>query len=249
MNELAGKVAVVTGASKGIGAGIARALGSAGAAVTINYATDAAGAHRTADAILVAGGKAIAIQAGVSDAAEVKRLFEHTVKTFGRLDIVVNNAGVFKFGPLEDATIAEFHRHFDTNVLGPILTTQEALRHFPASGGSIINIGSIVSKNPQPGASIYAATKGAIDTLSVALANELGTRGIRVNTVAPGVTDTEGVRSAGIVGSSFETEMVSRTPLGRTGTPDDIAPLVVFLGSDDASWITGQRVNASGGLI
>lgn len=248
MNDLTGKIALVTGASKGIGAGIALGLAAAGAAVGVNYAGDESGAKATVDAIVKAGGKAIAVQGDVSRSGDVKRVFEAVHSAFGGFDVLVNNAGVFAFEPLENVTEAEFHREFSTNVLAPILTTQEALKYFPAAGGSVINISSIVSENPAPQAAVYAATKGAVDTLTGVLAKELGARKIRVNTVAPGVTNTEGVRSAGIIGSPFEAAMVGMTPLGRVGVPADIAPLVVFLASDDASWITGERISASGGL-
>jgi 3-oxoacyl-[acyl-carrier protein] reductase len=248
MNSLTGKVAVVTGASKGIGAGIARGLAKAGATVAVNYASDEAGAKATVDAIVSAGGNAIAIQGDVSRSADVKRIFEDVQKAYGHIDVLVNNAGVYAFDPLENATESEFYRQFGINVLAPILMTQEALKYFPPSGGSVINLSSIVSENPAPQAAIYAASKGAIDTLTGVLAKELGSRNIRVNTVAPGVTDTEGVRTAGVIGSEFEAAMVGMTPLGRVGTPEDIAPLVVFLASDDAKWLTGERISASGGL-
>src|SRR5271155_3344488 len=194
MNKVAGKVAIVTGASKGIGAAVAKGLAAAGAAVTVNYSSDKEGADRTVAEVTGNGGKAIAIQADVSKAADVKRLFEETRKAFGSIDVLVNNAGVFEFGPLEAVTENEFHREFDTNVLGPILAMQEALKHFPPSGGSIINISSIASENPVPNSSLYSATKGALDTITMALAKELGPRNIRVNTVAPGLVDTEGNR-------------------------------------------------------
>jgi 3-oxoacyl-[acyl-carrier protein] reductase len=248
MNSLTGKVAVVTGASKGIGAGIAKGLAAAGAAVAVNYANDEAGAKATVDAIAGAGGRAVAIRGDVSRSADVKHIFEDVHKTFGHIDILVNNAGVYAFDALENATEEEFYRQFGINVLAPILMTQEALKYFPPSGGSVINLSSVVSENPAPQAAIYAASKGAIDTLTGVLAKELGPRNIRVNTVAPGVTDTEGVRTAGVIGSPFESAMVSMTPLGRIGTPDDIAPLVVFLASDEAKWLTGERISASGGL-
>jgi 3-oxoacyl-[acyl-carrier protein] reductase len=249
MNKLTGKVAIVTGASKGIGAAVAKALAEAGAAVAVNYSSGKEGADRVVSEITSSGGKAIAIGGDVSKAGDVKRLFEETQKSFGSVDVLVNNAGVFKFEPLEEITEKEFHRHFDINVLGTILATQEALKYFPRSGGSIINISSISSENPVPNSALYSATKGAIDTITMALAKELGPRKIRVNTVAPGLVDTEGNRDSGIVGSSVGDAGVAVTPLGaRFGQPKEIAPVVVFLASDDAAWLTGERISASGGL-
>jgi len=249
MNKLTGKVAIVTGASKGIGAAVARGLAAAGAAVAVNYSSSREGADRTVAEITSTGGQAIAIQGDVAQAADVKRLFEETEQALGAPSVLVNNAGVFHFAPVEAITEQEFHRHFDTNVLGPILTIQEAVQHFPASGGSIINISSIASENPVPHLSLYSATKGAIDTLTKALAKELGPRNIRVNTVAPGHTDTEGTRRMGLVGSEQAQQLVAETPLGgRFGRPEDIAPVVVFLASDAAAWLTGERISASGGV-
>jgi 3-oxoacyl-[acyl-carrier protein] reductase len=249
MRKLAGKVAIVTGASKGIGAAAARALAAEGAAVAVNYSSGRQGAERLVTQITLQDGKAIAIRADVSKAIEVKRLFEETERAFGSPNVLVNNAGVFKFEPLEAITEEEFHREFDINVLGQILAIQEALKHFPASGGSIINISSITSKNPVPNSSLYSATKGAVDTLTMALAKELGSRNIRVNIVAPGLVDTEGNRESGFVGSEAGNVGASATPLGgRFGKPEEIAPVIVFLASDDAAWLTGERVNASGGL-
>jgi 3-oxoacyl-[acyl-carrier protein] reductase len=236
MNKLTGKVAIVTGVSKGIGAAVARGLAAAGAAVAVNYSSSREGADRTVAEITSTGGQAIAIQGDVAQAADVKRLFEETEKALGAPSVLVNNAGVFQFAPVEAITEQEFHRHFDTNVLGPILAIQEAVQHFPASGGSIINISSIASENPVPHLSLYSATKGAIDTLTLALAKELGPRNIRVNTVAPGHTDTEGTRRMGLVGSEQGQQTVAATPLGgRFGRPEDIAPVVVFLASDEAA--------------
>jgi 3-oxoacyl-[acyl-carrier protein] reductase len=247
MNSLAGKVAIVTGASKGIGAAIAQGLAAAGAAVAVNYASDAKGADRVVAEIAAKGGKAVAIRADMSRAAEVKQLFAETKKALGVPNVLVNNAGTFKFEPVQDVTEAEFHRHFGINVLGTMLAIQEALNYFPAAGGSIVNIGSIASESPVPNSSLYSATKGAVDTLTRALALELGPRKIRVNVVAPGYTDTEG--NKGLVGSPEGEALVASTPLGaRFGRPEEIAPAVVFLASDDAAWLTGERLNASGGV-
>jgi 3-oxoacyl-[acyl-carrier protein] reductase len=249
MNKLTGKVAIVTGASKGIGAAIAKGLAEAGAGVAVNYSSDKEGADRIVSEITRNGGKAIAIQANVGIAADVKRLFEQTKRAFGSIDVLVNNAGVFQFEPVEAITENEFHRHFDINVLGTILATQEALKYFPRSGGSIINISSIASENPVPNSCLYSATKGAIDTITMALSKELGRRNIRVNAVAPGLVDTEGNRGSGFVGSPDGDAGAAATPLGaRFGQPKEIAPVVVFLASDDAAWLTGERISASGGL-
>ena len=242
-------MAIVTGASKGIGAAISKALAKEGAAVAVNYSAGREGAERTVTEIAREGGKAVAIQGDVSKAADVKRLFEETKKAFGSVDVLVNNAGVFQFDPLEEITEKEFHREFDTNVLGTILATQQALKHFPRTGGSIINLSSIASQNPVPNSSLYSATKGAIDTLTLALAKELGSRNIRVNTVAPGLIDTEGNRKIGFVGSTDGNAIAASIPLGaRFGQPEEVAPVVVFLASDDASYLTGERISASGGL-
>jgi 3-oxoacyl-[acyl-carrier protein] reductase len=247
MNSLTGKVAIVTGASKGIGAAIAKGLATSGAAVAVNYASDKQGADRTVADIKEKGGKAIAIKADMSKPAEVKQLFAETKKALGVPNVLVNNAGVFKFEPVQDITEAEFHRHFGINVLGTMLAVQEAVKHFPAEGGSIVNISSIASESPVPNSSLYSATKGAVDTLTRALAVELGPRKIRVNVVAPGYTDTEG--NKGLVDSPVGEALVASTPLGgRFGRPEEIAPAVVFLASDDAAWLTGERLNASGGV-
>ena len=247
MKKLNGKVAVVTGASKGIGAGIAKALAAEGASVVVNYATSKEGADKLVAEIVALDGKAYAVQGDVSKSADVKRVFEETKKTFGRADILVNNAGVFNFVALEDLTEEEYHRQFNTNVLGTLLASREALKHFGDSGGNIINVSSVISTNPLPGSSIYASTKGAIDTLTVELARELAPRKIRVNSIAPGMVETEGTITAGIKGSDLEKEVVAKTPLGRVGKPEDIAKVAVFLASEDSAWLTGERISASGG--
>jgi 3-oxoacyl-[acyl-carrier protein] reductase len=247
-NRLTGKVAIVTGASKGIGAGIAKSLAAAGAAVVVNYASSREGADRVVAEITADGGKAIAVQGDVAGADDVRRLFAATKEAFGALDVLVNNAGVFQFDPLEAVTEDEFHREFNINVLGTLLATQEALKHFGPAGGSVINISSIVSANPVPNSVVYSATKGAVDSITGALAKELGGRKIRVNAIAPGGVETEGVHRIGIIDSDFQKEMIAKTPLGRFGQPDDIARVAVFLASDDAAWITGERLTVSGGL-
>jgi 3-oxoacyl-[acyl-carrier protein] reductase len=248
MSELKGKVAIVTGASKGIGAGIAKGLGAAGAAVVVNYASSKDGADKVVAEITGKGGKAIAVQGDVSKAADVQRLFAETKKAFGAPDVLVNNAGIYAFQPLENVTEDEFHREFNTNVLGSILTIQEALKHFGPDGGSVINISSVASISAVPNSVVYSATKGAVDSIARVLGAELGARKIRVNTIAPGGVETEGVHSAGIIGTDFEKQMVADTPLGRLGQPDDIAGVAVFLASDNARWLTGERITASGGL-
>ncbi len=248
MSELTGKVAIVTGASKGIGAAIAKGLGAAGAAVAVNYASSKEGADRVVAEITGKGGKAIAVQGDVAKAADVKRLFAETKKAFGAPDVLVNNAGIYAFGPLENVTEDEFHREFNTNVLGPILTIQEALKHFGPDGGSVINISSVASTSAPPNSVVYSATKGAVDSISRVLGKELGARNIRVNTIAPGGVETEGVHSAGIIGSDFEKQIVAGTPLGRLGQPEDIAKVAVFLASDNSRWLTGERIAASGGF-
>jgi len=248
MNRLEGKTAIVTGASKGIGAGIAKELARQGAQVVVNYASSRKGADEVVAAITANGGRAIAIQASVADAMEVKRLFTEAVSAFGQVDILVNNAAVYAATPLDAITVDEYRRQFDTNVLGVILTIQEAAKHFGPTGGSIVNIGSIDSVRAVPAMAVYAATKGALDCLTRAFAAELGHRRIRVNTLAPGGTHTEGIESAGFIGSPFESDMIERTPLGRLGQPNDIAKAVAFLASEEAGWITGDRMVASGGF-
>lgn len=246
--KLEGKVAVVTGASKGIGTAIAIDLAAAGAKVTVNYASDKEGAEKTVNHIKANGGEAIAVQGSVANAEDVVQLFNETVKAYGKVDILVNNAGVYAFQALEDITVEEYNRQFGINVLGPILASKEALKYIPETGGSIINISSVVAVSPTANAAVYSSTKGALDTLTRALADELAPKNIRVNTVSPGLTATEGGANAGIKGSDFEKAIIDRTPLGRIGQPEDIAKAVTFLASDDAAWITGERINAAGGI-
>jgi 3-oxoacyl-[acyl-carrier protein] reductase len=246
--KLAGKVAVVTGASKGIGAGIAKQLAADGASVVVNYSSSKSGADQVVDEITKQGGKAVAVQGNVSKKADIDKLFAETKKTFGQLDILVNNAGVYEFGPLEQITPEHFHKQFDLNVLGLLLTTQEALKYFGASGGSVVNISSVVSTKAIPGASVYSATKGAVDSITRSLAHELGARKIRVNAVNPGMVETEGVKSAGMSEGDFRKQIESQTPVGRIGQPQDIATMAAFLASPDAAWITGETYVVSGGL-
>ncbi|MGH9665674.1 MAG: SDR family NAD(P)-dependent oxidoreductase [Bryobacteraceae bacterium] len=248
MGKLTGKVAVVTGASKGIGAGIAKGLAAEGAAVVVNYASSREGADRVVAGIAKEGGKAIAVQGDVAKAADVQRIFAETEKAFGHLDVLVNNAGVYQFQALEEITEEQFHRQFNTNVLGLILATQEAAKRFGAGGGSIINIGSNASTLTPPSAAVYTATKGAVDAVTRTLAKELGPKKIRVNSINPGMVETEGTHTAGILGSDFAKGMEAQTPLGRIGQPEDIARIAVFLGSGDAGWLTGETLPASGGL-
>jgi 3-oxoacyl-[acyl-carrier protein] reductase len=246
--RLTGKVAVVTGASKGIGASIAKHLAGEGAAVVVNYASSKESAERVVAEITGKGGRAIAVQADVAKHADIKRLFAEAKKAFGRLDILVNNAGIYEFLPLEDVTAAHFHKHFDLNVLGLILSTQEAVKHFGQGGGSVINISSVASTAAAPTTSVYSATKAAVDTVTRSLAQELGPRNIRVNSINPGAVETEGVHAAGLASGDFVNQLVARTPLGRMGQPQDIAPAAVFLASDDSAWITGETLYVSGGL-
>jgi len=248
MSKLKNKVAIVTGASKGIGAGIAKAYGKEGASVVVNYSSDKEGANRVVNEIIGAGGKAIAVQGNVSVSADVKKLFAETKSAYGNVDILVNNAGVFKFEPLEAVTEEEFHRQFNTNVLGTLLASQQAVRNFGERGGSIINVSSVVSDNPMAGSVVYSATKGAVDMIAGALSKELGSKKIRVNTIAPGGVETEGTHAEGIIGSDFEKALVAQTPLGRIGQPNDIAKVAVFLASEDAEWINGERISVSGGF-
>jgi 3-oxoacyl-[acyl-carrier protein] reductase len=247
--KLSGKVAVVTGASKGIGASIALHLAAEGAAVVVNYASSKSGADRVVGEITGNGGKAVAIQADLSKEADIRRLFAEAKKALGPLDILVNNAGVYEFAPLEEVTATHFHRLFDLNVLGLILASQEALKHFRSGGkgSSIINISSVVATAAPPSAAVYSATKAAVDAVTTSLAKELGPRGIRVNSINPGMVETEGVRSAGISESDLRKQVEAQTPLGRIGQPADIAPAAVFLASDDARWITGETLYIAGG--
>ncbi len=247
-DRLAGKVAVVTGASKGIGVGIADGLADAGASVVVNYSSDRAGADRVVAGITRKGGKAVAVQGDVSKASDVKRLFAEAVRAFGRLDVLVNNAGVYRFGPVESITEEEFHRHYGVNVLGPILAVQEALKHFGPEGGSIINISSIVGSSPWPQTVLYSSTKAAIDNLTRGLALELAPRKVRVNAVAPGTTESEGTSDLHLFDGDEGKKVIASTPLGRLGTPSDIARVVVFLASDDSAWVTGEVIRASGGM-
>ncbi|HVY29108.1 MAG TPA: glucose 1-dehydrogenase [Polyangiaceae bacterium] len=246
MGKLLNKVVVVTGASKGIGAGIAKRAAAEGAKVVVNYASSREDAERVVSEIKAKGGTALAVQADVAKAEDVKRLFAETKRAYDRLDVLVNNAGVYAFSPLEQVTEAEFTRQFHTNVLGPILATQEALKYFGADGGNVINISSVVSESAPPASTVYSATKGALDTVTRVLAKELSARKIRVNTIAPGGVETEG--TAGYMGSDFFNKVVADTPLGRIGQPEDIARVAVFLASEDSGWLTGERVSASGGL-
>jgi 3-oxoacyl-[acyl-carrier protein] reductase len=250
MSKLQGKTALVTGASKGIGAGIAKELGASGAAVALNYATDRHSAEAVLRAITGAGGRAVAIQGDVSKACDVARLFEQTKVTFGTLDVLVNNAGVYQPMPLVELTDEEFHREINTNLFGPLLTIRESLKHFGPDGGSIINIGSAASRLHPSGYSVYTASKAGLDAVTGVLAKELAARKIRVNSVNPGATFSEGARTAGLLGtgSDFEKHNLALTPLGRIGTPEDIAKVVAFLASDDSGWLTGEIILASGGL-
>jgi len=246
--KLNGKVAVVTGASKGIGAGIAKEFAAEGASVVVNYASAKSDADKVVDQITKRGGKAVAVQANVAKKLEVERLFGETKKALGKIDILVNNAGVYEFVPLEDVTEQQFHRMFDVNVLGMLLATQEALNHFNPNGGSIINIGSLASSLTPPTAVIYNATKGAVDAITRTLAKELGPRKIRVNSINPGMVITEGAVAGGYTEGDMRKMFESQTPLGRVGQTDDIAPAAVFFASDDSAWVTGETLLIAGGL-
>jgi 3-oxoacyl-[acyl-carrier protein] reductase len=248
MSRLKNKVAVVTGASKGIGAGIAKEFAAEGAAVVVNYATSKKDADRVVAEIVKKGGKAVAIQGDVGNAHDVQRIFAETAKAFGTVDVLVNNAGVYQFAALGEITEEHFHRQFNTNVLGLILASQEAVKFFGAEGGTIINIGSAISRLAPPTATVYTATKSAVDAVTRVLAKELGPRKIRVNSINPGMVETEGVRAAGFAGSEFQKQAVAQTPLGRIAQPEDIAPIAVFLASQDSGWLTGETLLASGGM-
>lgn len=248
MGKLTGKVAVVTGASKGIGAEIAKTFAAEGASVVVNYASSKEGAEKVVADIVEKGGKAVAIQGSVAKAADVFNLFAKAKAAFGPLDILVNNAGVYAFAPLEAVTEDEFHRQFGTNVLGLLLVTQEAAKHFGPDGGSVINIGSAITASPSPNTVVYTATKGAVDSITHVLAKELAPRKIRVNSINPGGVETEGTHAVGMIGGDFEKFIVSQTPLGRIGQPTDIAPVALFLASADSGWLTGEILLVSGGL-
>ncbi|HEY3743670.1 MAG TPA: glucose 1-dehydrogenase [Bryobacteraceae bacterium] len=248
MAKLKNKVAVVTGASKGIGAGIAKALAAEGASVVVNYSSSKAGADKVVSEIKNAGGNAIAVQGDVSKAADISKLFVETKKAFGTLDVLVNNAGIYEFAPIEKITEDQFHKQFNVNVLGLLLTTQQALPYFGADGGSIINISSAVTKLLPPASSVYTATKASVDAITGTLAKELGARKIRVNAINPGMIETEGVHAAGFIGSDFEKGLASQAPLGRIGQTDDISPTAVYLASSDSKFMTGETLNVSGGL-
>ena len=248
MGKLANKVAVVTGASKGIGAGIAKGLAAEGASVVVNYASSKTGAEQVVAEIVKNGGKAIAVQGDVAKAADVKRIFEETKKAYGKLDVLVNNAGVYEFSPLGEVTEEQFHRIFNTNVLGLLLATQEAEKLFGAEGGSVINIGSAVTEIYPAASTVYTGTKGAVDAITRVLAKELGPKKIRVNAINPGMIETEGTHSAGFIGSDFQTNMEATAPLGRIGQTNDITPIAVFLASQDSGWLTGELLVASGGI-
>jgi 3-oxoacyl-[acyl-carrier protein] reductase len=248
MAKLTGKVAVVTGASKGIGAGIAKELAAQGASVVVNYSSSKEGAEKVVAEITKAGGKAIAVGGSVAKASDIDKLFAETKKAYGKVDVLVNNAGVYSFSPLEEITEEQVDHIFDTNVKGLLLATKAGVALFPAEGGSVINIGSVVSDVTPPASAVYSGTKGAVDAITRVFAKELGPKKIRVNAVNPGPVTTEGFKSAGFEGSDFEKQMVQNTPLGRVGEPDDIASVVAFLASDDARWVTGSLLQAAGGL-
>ena len=247
MSKLTGKVALVTGASKGIGAATARALAAEGASVVVNYVSGKAGAEKVVEAIQATGGKAVAVKADISKAAEAKALVDDTIKALGRLDVLVNNSGVYEFGALEAITEENFHRMFNINVLGLLLVTQAAAKHLP-EGGSVINIGSGVSRITPPNSAVYTATKGAVDAITGVLSREFGERKIRVNSINPGMVETEGTHSAGFIGSDFEKALAAQAPFGRVGQPDEIADIAVFLASKDSRWLTGETLIASGGM-
>ncbi len=247
MSKLKGKVAVVTGASKGIGAAIAKSLAAEGASVVVNYASSKAGAEKIVSEITAAGGKAVAVGGDVSKAAEAQGIIDAAIKTYGRLDVLVNNSGIYEFSPIESFTEEQFHKIFNVNVLGLLLTTQAAVKHL-GEGASIINIGSVVSAITPPNSAVYTGTKGAVDAITGVLAKELGPKKIRVNALNPGMVETEGTHTAGFIGSEMHNQLVAQTPLGRVGQPNDIAAIAVFLASDDSGWLTGEHLLAGGGM-
>ena len=247
MSRLKGKVAVVTGASKGIGAAIAKQLADAGAAVVVNYASSKAGADKVVAAIADHGGQAVAVQADLANEADVRRLFAETKQAFGRLDVLVNNAGIYEFAPIESVTAELFHKQFNLNVLGLLLATQEAVKLFGPAGGSVVNISSVVATTAVPNSSVYSGTKGAVDSITRSLAAELGPRKIRVNAINHGMVDSEGTHTASFIGSDFQKNIEASAPLGRIGQPEDVAKVAVFLAGDDSAWLTGERISASGG--
>jgi 3-oxoacyl-[acyl-carrier protein] reductase len=248
MSKLQGKVALVTGASKGIGASIAKDLAANGAAVAVNYSSSPDAAKKVVDEITAAGGKAFAVQANVAEPEQIAGLIDAVTKEFGTIDVLVNNAGIYEFGALGAITPEHFHKQFNLNVLGLLLTTQAVVAKLDGKPASIINIGSVVGAMPPPEGTVYSATKGAVDTITIALSKELGPKGIRVNSLNPGLIQTEGTHTAGIIGGDFETHAVQGTPLGRIGQPDDVATVASFLASEDAKWVTGQQIYASGGF-
>ena len=245
--KLAGKVAVVTGASKGIGASIARHLAAEGASVVVNYASSKAGADKIVAEITGAGGKAVAVQGDVSKKADIEKLFAETKKAFNHVDILVNNAGIYEFAPLEQITEEHYHKQFNLNVLGLLLTTQEALKYFTPAGGSVVNLSSLVSTLAPANGAVYSATKGAVDVITGSLAKELGARNIRVNAVRPGLVETEGTHTSGFTSGDFHDQYIKNAPLGRIGQPRDIAAAVTYLASDDSAWVTGETLLVSGG--
>jgi len=248
MRKLENKVAVVTGASKGIGAGIAKSLAAAGAAVIVNFASSKEGAEKVVSDIIATGGKAIAIQGDVTKKADVDRLFEETKAAFGAINILVNNAGIYEFCPIEEITEEHYHNQFNINVLGLLLVTQGAVKNFAENGGSIINISSFVSRTAPPNSAVYTATKSAVDGITQVLSKELAAKKIRVNSINPGMIETEGTHAGGVIGGDYYKELEAQTPLGRIGVPDDISPIAVFLASEDSGWLTGETIIASGGL-
>ena len=245
--KLAGKVAVVTGASKGIGASIAKDLAAEGASVVVNYASSKTGADKVVTEIKAAGGKAVAVQGDVAKKVDIDRLFLETKKAYGQVDVLVNNAGIYEFAPLEKVTEEHFHKQFNLNVLGLLLTTQEALKYFNPAGGSVVNVSSLVSTMAPPNGSVYSATKGAVDVITGSLSKELGARKIRVNAVRPGLVETEGTQTSGFTSGDFHDQYIKGAPLGRIGQPQDIAKAVTYLASEDSSWVTGETLLVSGG--